>query len=142
MHKLIITKPVSSSKTVIIVAIIAGLIASIIINNISRWLNVWNSLWGLAVAFVVFVVMGLMIEYTAPTDTKFKKIIQYVGIALAAIAPGVIVDVALDFFVRHYDRNLFPFEIIMWWVFAPLPLMAGVLLARGLFEFKTKDNNG
>jgi hypothetical protein len=67
---------------------------------------------------------------------------KYIGITLAAIAPGVIIDAQIDFFLRHYDRNLFPIEIIMWWIFAPLPLLAGIMLGRDFFEFKPNNKNG
>jgi hypothetical protein len=142
MHKIIISKPSSNSNLVIVVAFVTGLLASLAINNISRLLNVWGSFGTYVVALVVFMVIGWLLEYTAPMNTKFKGIIKYTGIFCFAMAPGVFVDVTADFFLRHYDRNLFPFEIIMWWVFAPLPLLAGIMIGCGFFEFKEKSNNG
>jgi hypothetical protein len=142
MRKLIMTKPSSGSNAVVVVAIATGLLASIIINNISRLLNIWESLWSYAVALIFFVVVGWLLECFAPVDTNFKTIMKYIGITLAAIAPGVIIDAQIDFFLRHYDRNLFPIEIIMWWIFAPLPLLAGIMLGRDFFEFKPNNKNG
>lgn len=104
MHKSIITEQNANSKVVIATAMASGLLASLVITNVSRLFHAWNSLWGLAIAPV--------------------------GIVLGAIVPGVIIHAALDFHLRHFDRNLFPFEIVMWWIVAPLPLMGGIAIAR------------
>jgi hypothetical protein len=141
MHKIVILKSSSSPNLVISVAFAAGMLASLTINNVSRLLDAWEGLGIYVVALVVFVFIGWLIEYTAPINTKFKGIIKYLGIFCFAIAPGVFVDVIMDFYLRHYDRNLFPFEILMWWVFAPLPLLTGIMLARIFFTFKEKNGN-
>jgi hypothetical protein len=126
-----------------VVAFIAGLLASLIINDISRLLNVWDSSLGpQVVALVIFVISGWLLEYTAPMNTKFKDRIKHIGIFCFALAPGVFIDAMIDFYFRHYDRNLFPFEIIMWWVFAPLPLLAGMTIGRGFFQFRGMNDKG
>lgn len=114
-------------KTPIFIALVSGIVAIISINNISRLLDVWNGYGLYVVAFVVFVFMGMaLIRFSAPPHRK----ISLIACAYAGIVVGVIIDVQLDFFLRHYDRNLFPFEIVMWWIFTPIPLLVGIMIGQ------------
>jgi uncharacterized membrane protein len=111
-------------NSTIFVAVIAGVVAMVSINNISIFLHLKQ---GFYLAFVIFIIMGLLIEFVSPPNTS--KILMLVYSA-GSIAIGVFIDATLDFYLRHFDRNLFPLEIIMWWVFAPVPLLAGIMIIR------------
>jgi hypothetical protein len=49
----------------------------------------------------------------------------FVIVMLAAILFSIVVDATYDFYVNHVDRNLFPLEIVFWWVVTPIPAMLG-----------------
>ena len=51
---------------------------------------------------------------------------------LLGIAFGVLADAAFAFYVHHYDQNLWPFAIIMWWVIAPIPILGGLVLGMAI----------
>jgi hypothetical protein len=119
------------------VALIAGILAITGINNISRLLGIWGSDGIYIVALFVFLIMGMALAYFAP-QTRSKIVLifcAYVGIVL-----GVTIDATLDFFLRHYDRNLFPFEIVLWWIIAPLPLLVGVIAVQRTRDKSIKTN--
>ncbi|MBX3646147.1 MAG: hypothetical protein KF766_00550 [Rhodocyclaceae bacterium] len=45
----------------------------------------------------------------------------YLGVPI-----GTLVDVSVDSFLFDNDRNLFPFEIVLWWVIAAIPILIGL----------------
>src|SRR5687768_16865953 len=49
---------------------------------------------------------------------------------LGGIAVGVLVDVAVDFVFFAADRNLFPFEIVYWWLYGALPIAFGIVVGQ------------
>jgi hypothetical protein len=51
---------------------------------------------------------------------------------LLGIAFGVFADAAYDFYVNHYDQNLWPFGIIVWWVISPIPIAGGLALGMAI----------
>ena len=112
------------TKSPVLVATVFSILVIIGTNNISRILGMWNGSGVYVIAFILFFVMGMSVSRLAPSfRTKvFVIFATYVGIVF-----GVTIDSTMDFILRHYDRNLFPFEIIMWWIFAPIPLLAGIL---------------
>ena len=122
----------------IFVGLITGILAIIGINNISRLLGLWDGNGLYIVALFTFLIMGMALaKFTHKTSSK----ISLVMCSLAGIVLGVIIDVTLDFFLRHYDRNLFPFEIIMWWIIAPLPILAGFVFQRAREKTNFIPNN-
>jgi hypothetical protein len=46
-------------------------------------------------------------------------------VMLASIPFSIVVDSTYDFYINHIDRNLFPLEIVFWWVVTPVPAMLG-----------------
>ncbi len=112
------------TKSQALVAPALSILVIIGINNISRMLGVWNGTGLYVVAFLLFFIMGQAVSTLAPSFRT--KVIVIFG-TCAGIVFGVIIDSTMDFFLRHYDRNLFPFEIVIWWIFAPIPLLAGIL---------------
>lgn len=109
------------------IALVGGIVAITGINNISRLFGVWDGFGTYIIAFIVFILFGMALAHfiTGPRKKISLIVCAYVGIVV-----GVFIDVNLDFFLRHYDRNLFPFEIIMWWIFAPIPLLTGMMIVQ------------
>ncbi|MSN27444.1 MAG: hypothetical protein GJV46_16490 [Geobacter sp.] len=109
------------------IALVGGIATITGINNVSRLLGVWDGHGMYLVAFIAFIIFGMALaHFVAGPQKKISLIVcAYTGIVV-----GVITDVSLDFFLRHYDRNLFPFEIVMWWIFAPIPLLVGMLIVQ------------
>ncbi|HEY6199844.1 MAG TPA: hypothetical protein VI231_14635 [Candidatus Binatia bacterium] len=94
-------------------------------NNVSRALGFWGDSRVWVVAGIILFLIGLFLAFFESTYTLFSGFI-----ALASIAIGVTLDAMLDFDFRHYDRNLFPFEILIWWVVSPIPMILGVGLGK------------
>lgn len=107
--------------------ILAGVISPVLINNISRFLNVWTDNGVYVVALFVFLLIGLFVVYSIskPTHAMLGGLISYVS-----ISAGVFADAQLDWYLRDYDRNLWPFEILIWWVLSPVPIIAGIMLGH------------
>ncbi len=116
-----------SINSTVLVALLGGVGAIISINNISRLLGIWQGSGAFIVALISFFVVGSLIELCSPLNTSKALILL---LSAGAVVIGVIIDATLDFFLRKYDRNLFPLEIVMWWIFAPLPLLAGITTVR------------
>jgi hypothetical protein len=104
-----------------------GVASPIAINNISRFLGVWGTDGAYLVAFFVFLLSSGLLAYCSPKSLWIAGCILFFSIAV-----GVFIDATLDFFLRAYDRNLWPLEILMWWVLAPVPVVLGALLGKGL----------
>jgi|SRR5687768_42654 len=49
---------------------------------------------------------------------------------LGGIAVGVLVDVVVDFVLFARDRNLFPFEVVYWWLLGALPIAFGMIVGQ------------
>jgi hypothetical protein len=63
-------------------------------------------------------------------------------VMLAAIPFSIVVDATYDFYVNHVDRNLFPLEIVFWWVVTPIPAILGYwtgLLIRSRPKAQPRD---
>jgi hypothetical protein len=114
------------------VAVVAGVASPILISNISRFLGVWGSNGVYVMALFVFLLLGLLLAYSAPMHLKLAGFI-----ALASIAVGVFVDATLDLFLRAYDRNIWPLEIVLWWLFAPVPMILGAFVGKVFQRKKT-----
>ncbi|MBI5848458.1 MAG: hypothetical protein HZB31_11020 [Nitrospirae bacterium] len=117
----------------LVIAILAGVVAMVGINNISIFLHLSH---GFYLAFITFIIMGVILELTAPENTK---LIMLVFLAYAAIFVGVAVDASLDYFFRNFGRNLWGAEVVMWWIFAPIPVSLGILLIRKTAKRKKGD---
>jgi hypothetical protein len=114
----------SSSALTFGMALLAGMVCPIFINNISRSFGIWGTSRVYVVALIVFLLLGLLLGY-------FMKTATFAGVlALAGVAVGVVLDVDLDWSFRGYDRNLWPFEIVIWWIVAPVPMIIGGILGK------------
>ena len=108
----------------LIIALIIGALAMVGINNLSIFLNLKH---GFYIALIIFLVMGGLLEFIAPQNTR---IVVLLLIAYGAILVGVAVDAVLDWFFRSFGRNLWGAEVLMWWVFAPIPVVTGIMIAK------------
>jgi len=52
------------------------------------------------------------------------------GLMYAGIPIGTFIDVMVDSFLFSNDRNLFPLEIVMWWIVGAFPVALGVNFAH------------
>ena len=118
-----------------IAALIVGTAAMVSINNVSILLNLHH---GFYLAFIVFIIMGALIEFVSPPNTNMRLMLVAAAVSIAA---GVVIDIILDLFLRHFERNLFPLEIIMWYIFAPIPIIIGIEASRVLRKKLTAKNN-
>jgi hypothetical protein len=101
---------------------VAGAACSILANNLPTEVGIWG---GVYIPAGLLLLLGLLLGYCVPERTAF------VGLAaLAGIAVGVVVDVYLDWLIRGRDRNLWPLEIAIWWVLAPIPMIVGAILGK------------
>jgi hypothetical protein len=112
-------------------AVICGIASPIVINTIARLLGIWGSNGVYVVAFFVFMLLGGLVANFASMSLVLAGCI-----ALFSIAVGVFIDVTMDFFLRAYDRNLWPFEIMIWWAFAPIPMVLGALFVKAVAATK------
>ena len=109
----------------IFLATVCGIASPIVINTIAKLLGIWGSEGVYLVAFVVFLSLGGLLAYWGSTSLILAGCTAFFSIAV-----GVFIDVMMDFFLRGYDRNLWPAEIILWWVFAPVPMVLGALVGK------------
>lgn len=113
------------------IPIIAGLVAPRLISNISRSVGVWSDSRLYIVAFIVFFFLGFILACFVHRYTLWAG-----AIAVVSLAIGVPIDAMLDLHSRNFDRNLWPFEIVIWWVFAPVPIIFGIFIAKAFLKLK------
>jgi hypothetical protein len=121
-----------SITATVLIALITGVIAMVGINNLSILLNLKH---GFYIALIIFLIMGALFEFFAPPNIS---VVVLLLIACGAILIGVAVDAALDWFLRSFGRNLWGAEVLMWWLFALLPLVIGMMVAR---QYKKHHGN-
>lgn len=121
-----------SMTTLVLIVILTGIIAMVGINNLSILLNLKH---GFYVALIMFLIMGALSEFIAPPNTS---IVVLLIIACGAIFVGVAIDALLDWLFRSLGRNLWGAEVLMWWIFAPLPLVIGIMVTR---QYKKRQGN-
>jgi hypothetical protein len=110
-------------------AFIAGVAAPLIITTIGHVAGTWNNkLWFLF--FTVALVYGFI--GTMVWRGSLKSSVVPLLFAYFAIPFGVCVDVTVDWFVWHHDRNLFPFDMVFLFVLAFVPLCVGAAFGKML----------
>jgi hypothetical protein len=93
-----------------------------------HWSEGFATWLGIGGAAVLFAWVGLFV------NRRFQRL-KWAGAAgiYVGIAAGVIVDATLSTVLENVDRNLFPFEIAMWWVVA-----TGALLFASFDELRDR----
>jgi hypothetical protein len=97
-----------------------SIIIVIVTYRIGASLKLFDTFWGWGLGALFF------FSIAASVPALFRACSWVCVLAmLGAIPFGVAADATYDFFVNHIDRNLFPFEIVFWWVVTPVPLLLG-----------------
>ena len=120
-NKVKFERSISLSLTV---ALIIGVIAMEGISGLSILINLEG---GIFIALISFLIMGWLLEVISPPDTSI--------LMLLLIACGGIIVVAayvasLVWFLLSLEPNLREAKALVWWLFAPLPLAVGMIVAR------------
>jgi hypothetical protein len=79
--------------------------------------------WGIGA--LVFFFAAASVAFFHPKSRWFSMVVMLAGIPF-----GVAADATYDSFVNHRDRNLFPFEIILWWVCTVVPTIVVFNIGR------------
>jgi hypothetical protein len=80
---------------------------------------------GWLVAAAAFFVTALAISVAFRSQTWLPLLLM-----LAGVAVGVLADVVYAQLVGYPSRNLFPFEVLVWWALSAIPLVAGYSLGK------------
>jgi hypothetical protein len=107
---------------------IVGMIAVICMYRVGAWLGWFEGFLGWGVGALVFLFAATSVPFLFPKGTWAS-----VALILAGIPFGVSADATYDFFVNHRDRNLFPFEIVLWCFFTFIPTIVGYSIGRFFF---------
>jgi hypothetical protein len=88
---------------------------------------------------VVFIVCSIVSCWLLPYNVRDVVVKLFIGIAV-----GMMVNSIIDLYFFHYDRNLIPFEILLMWIMAALPIALGSVFGCWLFLLSTraKQNDG
>lgn len=110
-------------------AAVIGILIPILYSNIGHILSVRNSLWGVVILAILYISAGVYIW-----EGTFKGSSKAVFIILLFTPVGVFVDLNIDGFFRHFNRNLFPLEIVFFWLIGPILLFVGMGLRKLLLK--------
>lgn len=102
-------------------AFVIGLLVPIIYSNFGHILGIWNSAWLFPLLVVLYIAAGAYIW-----RGTFKRSVGAFVVILLLVPVAVIIDVNIDLFIRNFDRNLFPLEIVFLWAVAPVFLLIGM----------------
>jgi hypothetical protein len=111
-----------------------GMTAVIACYRIGARLDLFDTFWGWGVGAFVFLLAAASVPLVFS-----KSNWACLFVMLGAIPFAVVTDVGYDFFVNHIDRNLFPLEIVFWWVVTPIPTVIGYGLGRYVTHFLRKE---
>lgn len=103
----------------------AGLFAPLIATSLARITGLFNTGWQFLIIGLVY--GGIAFYITVRSQNRF---VARLAIIYAMIPFGVILDAAFDFFIHHYDRNLWPIEVVISLLFLLFPLALGALAGR------------
>jgi len=108
-------------------ALTVGLIA-VLLANVVAAMTVGPESFGLwIIGAVAFLAAGLACGATYPRASWLSAFGVFGG-----IAAGVIVDTVFQEIVNMKSRNLWPIDIVFWWVLGALPIYLGFALGRFL----------
>ena len=108
-------------------ALIVGLI-SVLLTNVIASMTVGPESFGLwIIGAVAFLAAGIACGATYPQTSWLSAFGVFGG-----IAAGVILDSVFQEVVNTKSRNLWPIDIVFWWVLGALPIYLGFALGRFL----------
>lgn len=132
--------------TMLVGFMLAGLGATVLIYAVMKWLTVHGSksagIFGLLVGGVAFLLVGWLVGFKVALVRQrrlwwraFKgAAAAYGGVAAGVFLWATVEDLVFSRFGKYpiyEEHNLFPFEIIMWWLVAAIPMMIGICLSLG-----------
>jgi hypothetical protein len=112
---------------------LAGVGIPIAAYRTTQVLGIENSAATLIAAFIFFFVGAIWASCVSPVRLWAVPLLIYAGVPF-----GTLVDVVIDSVAFSHDRNMFPFEIIQWWVVGVIPVALGVCYGRTLREHLAK----
>jgi hypothetical protein len=87
-----------------------------------------------AATFLLLVPAATFAAVKLKSNRLFAAILMFGG-----LAAGVVVDVVIDLVFFAIDRNLFPFEVMYWWLLGAIPIALG-FVGGHLLTRKAKAN--
>lgn len=110
-----------------------GLFAQLFATSFARIIGLYGTGWDLVIMVLVYVGIACVVTVRSPNRLVVRLAIIY------AMSPfGVILDTTVDFFVYHYDRNLWPIDVVILLVLLPVILMLGVITGRFVAHRRSK----
>lgn len=111
----------------VVVALALGLIAPLAFRLLSEPLQDVHGFFAY-LPIGVYALFAWLAATSTPARPKLACFLMY-----AMIPFGVLLDVTIDLKFNGVDRNLFPFEVVIWAIVAPIPICVGYLfrLRRG-----------
>ena len=106
-----------------------GVLIPILYSNIGHILSVRNNLWGVVIIVILYISAGVYIW-----EGTFKGSSKAALMIILFTLVGVFVDINIDGFFRHFNRNLFPLEIVFFWLIGPILLFVGMSLRKLLLK--------
>lgn len=97
-----------------------GVLAVIVSYRVGAHLGLFETFWGWGFGALCFFLAATSVPIFFPKSSWAS-----VFVMLGAIPFAVFADATYDFFVNRIDRNLFPFEIVFWWIVTPIPTLVG-----------------
>jgi hypothetical protein len=108
----------TSDTSVFVLGVVATAAAVVLSERVAAGFQSWS---GVGLLFVGSA-LAQFITIAAYQSKRLRRPSWLVGGSLAAgVPPGVLADVLLDSVLFGADRNLFPFEIVVFWVLALAP---------------------
>lgn len=126
MPETTIEEPPARAKSKLVTPLILGMAAPIFIYRTLGW-NFSDISSALAFSVLVLGSFSGFACWLLP-----RRIAAVIALFYAGIPIGMIVDALFDFTFFHIDRNLLPFEILVMWAVAVIPIALGSVLGRWL----------
>jgi hypothetical protein len=122
-----------SEQSSIVISFLVGIAVPILAHRVSQLLGLQVGWLPTIIAFVLFGVGAYYVRSRLPSRSWAVGTLIYIGVPF-----GTLVDVIVDWDFFNRDRNLFPFEILSWWMIALGPVIGGCMLG-GLREAEAKE---
>jgi hypothetical protein len=113
------------------VPIVLGIVTPIAAYRLSQLIGM-GEMGPTLLAVAIFVAAGTMAAYRSAMPPWLIALLIYCGVAFGT---------TFDALVDPVDRNLFPLEILWWWVVGALPVAMGIVLGRAMAKDKQRDES-
>jgi len=119
-------------------AVVGGVATPVVVGNAMKLLPIEDLR---PVAFVPLLLLGGFLGFRLRGERQIALIAglaAYLSLAAGVFANAIVEEIVFRRWASHntwpsyVDHNLWPFEIIAWWRFAPIPMLLGAVLGVGL----------